>query len=196
MQSCGIVSAAPPLHRIAFPSAAGAARAGEDDDAGLLGIMRPSSAADAHATPDRPNAALLSPLVPHSAAGLAYGAPVACAISAPRSWFVDGGEGDGADLALGEADSAAASSATAGAAAAGDDLFGGGSLTDFAARIAGGDSKARAKGPAAAGAAEAAAKLSASGLPVRRGLAGWTAPPAVVDAVVYVQVRPDVITAI
>ena len=162
----------------------------------MLGIMRPLTPADAHATPDRPNPAVLAPLVPHGASGIAYGAPVACVISAPRSWFVDGGEGEGADIALGDADSAVAAAASAaGAVVPGsDDLFGGGSLTDFAARIAGGDGKAKAKTTAAA-AEGGPQKLSSSGLPLRRGLSGWKAPPKVLDAVVYVQVRAGFVRA-
>ena len=53
------------------------------------------------------DASLLRPLLPAHAGGVGYASPVCDSFTAPRSWFLAGGEGEGADLGDDEAAPAA-----------------------------------------------------------------------------------------
>jgi len=123
-----------------------------------------------------PDAALLRPLLRVGAPGVLHCSPVVEVTSAPRSWFVTGGEGEGQDIAA--ADLAGGKEGGGGS----DDLYSG-SLADFAARMAPVAGKSAA---APSVAAEASAALTALGLPRR------SDPPSScphITTVLYVQSR-------
>lgn len=136
-----------------------------------------------------PNYGVIAPLQPTHGTGISYSAPVCDVVSAPRSWFVTGGEGDGQEI--GADDIAAGAHADASKAA--DDLNTG-SLADFAARLAAAASGKSEKKEGGAGGGGASDSADADKGPL--GFKRRQLPPeqrVSVDAVVYVQTRTEAV---
>ena len=92
----GAAPALPALDQGGGGDGEGGGGGGEGGEGGGENDEEPEALPSIYSLP-RPHPALVSPLIPHGGSGITYSAPIVDVLTAPRSWFVDGGEGDGID---------------------------------------------------------------------------------------------------